>query len=109
MMTWDLWLFGAAMAALLAGCLTPNRHLPPLPNDKLMHALAFAVLTALGLHMAHGPLQVALWLLGLLLAGWLIECLQQLVPDRDFSWPDIAANAAGIAAVALCYGLCALL
>lgn len=108
-MMWELCFFGAAMAALLLGCLIPNRHLPPLPNDKLMHALAFGGLTALALHMAHGRLQVALWLAGLLLAGWLIECLQQLVPDRGFSWPDIAANAAGIAAVALGYGLYALL
>jgi VanZ family protein len=41
-------------------------------------------------------------LAGLLLAGWLIECLQQLVPGRGFSWRDMAANAAGVAAGALC-------
>lgn len=97
-MTWELGLFLGGFAALLAGCLVPNRWLPPLPNDKLMHALAFGALTALALRMAQNWTEASLWLGGLLLAGWLIECLQQLVPDRDFSWPDMAANAAGIVA-----------
>jgi hypothetical protein len=33
--------------------------------------------------------------------GWLIECLQALVPDRRFCWRDLAANAAGIGCAAL--------
>jgi hypothetical protein len=107
MLNWVL--FGVALAAVVAGCMIPNRYLPPLPNDKLMHGAAFAVLTGLGLRMAQGGQQIALWMLGLLVAGWIIECLQQLVPDRDFSWPDIAANAAGIVVVALPYGLWQLL
>jgi VanZ family protein len=97
-----LGLFAAASAALVAGCLVPNRYLPRLPNDKLLHFAGFAILGGLALRTAQGRLEGACWLLGLLVAGWLIECLQQLVPDRRFCWRDIAANAAGIAFVAIC-------
>jgi VanZ family protein len=94
----------AALLALAGACLVPNRWLPAaMPNDKLMHFLAFGALTLLTLHMAPDARQAPLWLGGLMLAGWLIECLQQLVPDRDFSWPDIAANGAGIATAALAF------
>ena len=65
------------------------------------HGVAFAVLTGLGLRIAQDGQQTLWWVAALLLSGWLIECLQQLVPDRGFSWPDMAANAAGIAVVAL--------
>jgi hypothetical protein len=93
----------AAVAALVtAGCLVPNRWLPSaLPNDKLMHFGGFALLAALALRIAQGQLQAVLWLLGLLLAGAAIECLQALVPDRQFCWRDIGANAAGIAFAAV--------
>lgn len=97
----DWVLFGGALAAVVVACLVPNRCLPPLPNDKLMHGVAFAVLTGLGLRIAQDGQQTLWWVAALLLSGWLIECLQQLVPDRGFSWPDMAANAAGIAVVAL--------
>jgi hypothetical protein len=99
-MGWNMVLFGAAVSAVTAGCLVPNRWLPPLPNDKLMHFAAFALLSVLALRMAAGRVEAALWLLGLLVAGWAIECLQALVPDRRFCWRDIGANAAGIAAAA---------
>jgi VanZ family protein len=98
----DLVLLGVAALAVTAGCLVPNRWLPRLPNDKLLHFASFALLAALALRVADGRAQAAFWLLGLLAAGWLIECLQMLVPDRTFCWRDIAANAAGIAFVALC-------
>lgn len=90
---WGLIVLGIA---LVAGCLVPNRCLPRLPDDKLMHAGAFAVLAWLALGLAAGPVAAAAWMAGLALAGWLIECLQALVPDRGFSWGDIAANLAGI-------------
>lgn len=98
----DFLLLGGALAAVTAGCLVPNRWLPPLPNDKLLHFASFALLGALALRLAHGRAQAALWLFGLVAAGWLIECLQTLVPDRKFCWRDIAANAAGIAFSAVC-------
>ena len=109
-MVLDLVLLGLAGMAVVAGCLLPNRWLPPsLPNDKLLHFASFAGLSLLALRVAHDRTEAALWLLGLLVGGWLIECLQALVPDRSFSWRDIGANAAGIATVALCAQLHALL
>lgn len=90
-------LLGMAASAVCAGCLVPNRWLPPLPNDKFLHFASFAVLAVLALRIAQGRAEALFWLLGLLLAGCLIECLQALVPDRRFCWRDIAANAAGIA------------
>jgi hypothetical protein len=107
-MVWEWMLFGGAAAGLCVGCLVPNRWLPPLPNDKFMHFAGFGVLSVLALRVADGRTEAVLWLLGLLVAGWLIECLQTLVPDRKFCWRDIGANAAGIAFVAVCaqlYGM----
>jgi hypothetical protein len=100
-MGWEWISFIGAAGALCAGCLVPNRWLPPLPNDKFLHFSGFAILSVLALRLAHGRGEAALWLAGLLVAGWLIECLQALVPDRKFCWRDIAANGAGIAFVAL--------
>lgn len=97
----DVMLFACAAAGIGAGCLVPNRWLPPLPNDKLLHFAGFALLTVLALRVAQGRLETAWWLAGLLVGGWLVECLQGLVPDRRFCWRDLAANAAGIAFVAL--------
>lgn len=99
---WNLVLFGMTAAAITVGCLVPNRWLPPLPNDKLLHFAGFAVLAALLLPVAHDRTEAAWCLGGLLVAGWAIECLQSLVPDRAFCWRDIAANAAGIGFVAVC-------
>jgi VanZ family protein len=105
---WDVALLGVATAVVVAGCLVPNRWLPPLPNDKLLHFASFAVLGLLALRIAQGQLQAALCLIGLLFIGWLIECLQILVPDRNFCWRDMGANAAGIAFAAVCSQLFAM-
>lgn len=90
-------LLGMAMTAVCVGCLVPNRWLPALPNDKFLHFASFAVLAMLALRVAQGRAEALFWLFGLLFAGWLIECLQGLVPDRRFCWRDMGANAAGIA------------
>ena len=100
-MAWNALLFVLAAVAVMGGCLVLNRWLPPLPNDKVMHFVAFAVLTGLALTMAHDAVSACLWLVGLLLAGWVIECLQSLLPDRRFCWRDLAANAGGIAFAAM--------
>ncbi|UMR31016.1 VanZ family protein [Massilia sp. MB5] len=92
--------FGLAMAGVALGCLLPARWLPLLPHDKLLHFLAFAGLTVLAARLAPGWAELRYWLLGLLVAGWLIEVLQKLVPGRSFCWRDLAANAAGIAVAA---------
>lgn len=98
----DLVLLGMALSAVCVGCLVPNRWLPPLPNDKFLHFASFAVLAGLALRVADGQRESMFWLLGLLMLGWLIECLQgAFVPDRRFCWRDMAANAAGIAFAAL--------
>jgi VanZ family protein len=99
-MAWELLLFACAGTAMLAGCLVPNSWLPPLPNDKLMHFGGFALLTVLALRLAHDRAESLLWLAGLLLAGYLVECLQALVPERSFCWRDMLANAGGIASAA---------
>jgi len=91
-----------AASIVCVGCLVPNRWLPPLPNDKFLHFASFAVLGVLALRMAHDHREAALWLLGLFTLGWLIECLQSLVPDRRFCWRDGVANTAGIGFAALC-------
>ena len=100
-------LFLGAAAGLTTGCLVPNRWLPPLPNDKLMHLAGFALLGMIGLRMAQGALQAGYWLGGLLVLGWVIECLQSLVPDRAFCWRDMGANAAGLGFAAACTQLIA--
>ena len=94
-------LFICAAAGLCVGCLVPNRWLPPLPNDKFMHFAAYALLTVLALRIAGDAIEAAWWMIGLAFGGWLIECLQALVPDRRFCWRDIAANSAGIGCAAL--------
>ncbi len=100
-MGWELMLFVAGMTAISAGCLMPARWLPPLPNDKLLHFLAFAGLTLLAMRIAHGRAEYATWLVSLLIAGWAIEVLQNWVPGRRFCWRDMAANAAGVSTAAL--------
>jgi hypothetical protein len=107
-MGWEWLLFCLGSVAVALGCLVPNRWLPPLPNDKFLHFASFAVLAALALRLADGWQQTALSLSALLVAGWVIECLQALVPDRKFCWRDIGANATGIAFALACAGLYAL-
>ncbi len=104
MLVW--FLFASSLLALGIGCLMPARFLPPLPNDKLLHFTAFALLTLLASRLVDNTWQLGLACGGLLILGWLIECLQRWVPGRSFCWRDFAANAAGIAsAAALVLGL----
>lgn len=101
-MVWELVLFIAACTVVTVGCLVPNGWLPPLPNDKLMHFVGFGGIAALALPLASNRLEGAWILIGVLLASAVIECLQNLLPDRRFCWRDIAANACGIGFVAVC-------
>lgn len=97
---WELFFFMAALTTVAAGCLAPAGWLPLLPNDKLLHFLAFGGLTLLATRIAPDWDEQRYWLLGLLVGGWLIEVLQRWVPGRAFCWRDLAANAAGIATAA---------
>ncbi|KQV88706.1 hypothetical protein ASD15_26885 [Massilia sp. Root351] len=101
-MAWELIFFAVALAGVSIGCLLPAGWLPVLPNDKLLHFGAFLLLTLLAARIAVNWTEMAYWMAGLLVGGWLIEVLQNLVPGRKFSWLDLAANAAGIAAAAAC-------
>ena len=102
MASWNVMLFAGTATMVSAGCLLPARCLPPLPNDKLLHFLAYGALTLLAARIADNRQELTLWLLGLFCAGWAIEYLQNWIPDRKFCWRDLAANAAGILTAALC-------
>lgn len=104
-MSWEVIVFMAASGAVAIGCLLPAGWLPPLPNDKLLHFGAFAFLTTLAMLIEPDWALRSAWLSGLLLAGFMIEVLQQRIPGRRFCWRDMAANAAGITLVALVFGL----
>ncbi|TFW02458.1 VanZ family protein [Oxalobacteraceae bacterium OM1] len=88
-------------AAVSAGCLVPARWLPPLPNDKLMHFVAFGLLALLAVRIAQGSGQRAAALVIVFVIGLVIELLQNTVPGRKFCWRDLIANTAGIALAAL--------
>src|SRR4051812_5670691 len=101
-MAWEMILFLMACSVVSAGCLLPAGWLPPLPNDKLLHFVAFGGLTLIALRIAQDWSEMRYWLAGLALAGWLIEVLQNLVPGRSFCWRDLGANVAGILAASCC-------
>ncbi len=93
-------LFLLLLAAVGIGCLLPAHRLPPLPNDKLLHFGAFAVLSLLGAQLLPAESARLFGYGGLLLFGLLLEILQNQIPGRSFCWRDMAANAAGIATAA---------
>jgi VanZ family protein len=104
-MSWELIVFMAASGAVAIGCLLPAGWLPPLPHDKLLHFGAFALLTTLALRIEPDWIRRGGWLASLLLAGLVIELLQQRIPGRSFCWRDMAANTAGIALVTVVFWL----
>lgn len=108
-MHWEWVLLLIGMIGIPAGCLVPARWLPALPNDKLLHFLAFGAMALLATRVVDDGLSLALALAALFVAGWLIEILQRWVPGRQFCWRDLAANTAGILiAVLLSFGMGAL-
>jgi VanZ family protein len=101
-MRWELMVFLIGLVAIPLGCLLPLSKLPTLPNDKLLHFLAFGGMALLAGRLADGGVQIALALGAVFVASWAIELLQNWVPGRNFCWRDMAANAAGV----LCAGAC---
>ncbi len=96
-MRWELAGLLLGMVAIPLGCLLPLSRLPPLPNDKLLHFLAFGGMALMAGRLVQPGWPVAVSL-GVVLAGsWVIELLQNYVPGRHFCWRDMAANLAGIA------------
>lgn len=104
-MSWELMVFLGAAGAIALGCLLPAGWLPLLPHDKLLHFIAFGGLSVLALCIEPAWPRRAVWLLGLLFAGYAIELLQKLVPGRSFCWRDMGANTAGIVVATLVFGL----
>jgi VanZ family protein len=95
-MRWELMAFLAGLVAIPLGCLLPLSKLPTLPNDKLLHFVAFGGMALLAGRLADGAVQMGLALAAVFVASWVIELLQNLVPGRNFCWRDMAANAAGV-------------
>jgi VanZ family protein len=101
-MRWELMVFLVGLVAIPLGCLLPPSRLPTLPNDKLLHFVAFGGMALLAGRLAQSGAQVALALAAVFVASWVIELLQNRVPGRNFCWRDMAANAAGV----ICAGAC---
>lgn len=67
--------------------------------DKLNHVFAFAAVTACGwFAWGRHRHRVAGVLLGALAFGVFIEVVQTQIPGRSGEWPDLVADALGIAA-----------
>lgn len=84
-------------------------HPPPAADtgwDKSNHALAFGVMAMLAWAgypgPARRPLQVTAWLMAY---GVVIEVVQSRIPGRSGEWPDLIADAAGIALGLAAWGL----
>lgn len=73
--------------------------------DKGNHALAFAVLAVVAALAFWPARRRDLWLtIGLLAFGAFIEVVQTQIPGRAGEWPDLVADATGIAAGLLLLG-----
>lgn len=96
-------LYAGAVAVLLWLTLSPSDDLPSVSLwDKAEHAIAWAVLTGLGLLLSpRRPRAIA----GFAIAfGALVEVLQGLLPvGRDADIRDLLADSVGVAAVILVY------
>lgn len=95
-------IFWLACGVVAVSSLVPVAHLPPIAFDlwdKAQHALAFALLAALGLagYRTH-PTRVVL---GLLLFGAAIELTQGWTGLREADLLDWLADTMGVAAVGL--------
>jgi VanZ family protein len=96
------------MAAIFSASSGPGAPLPPVRNlDKVLHAGAFGVLSALAVWaLTRGRVRSATWrvLLGAALIstayGALDETHQYFVPGRQADPADLAADALGAFAVA---------
>ncbi len=65
-------------------------------NDKIAHALIFAVLGLIGYFCWKESVQILWGFIFLAAYGGLIECLQWFVPQRQFSFLDWFADIAGL-------------
>lgn len=94
-----LWRFALliSIAAILFLATTAGPlPVPAAPNDKINHLIAFMELTLL-VRLSWPQLNPLHFLPLLLGFGVLIELVQTMLPYRDFSMADVAADGAGIA------------
>ena len=87
------------VALLWLGPKVMHKGLIPVPWDKLLHLLTFALLAlAVGLaSRLRGAWAVLLAFAGAVLVGALDEWLQTGQPNRTADWADFAANVTGAA------------
>lgn len=100
-----LTVYAAAVGVLLWLTLAPTDELPKVSLwDKAEHALAWFVLTALGLVLSpRRPRAIVGFALFL---GVLVEVLQAILPvGRDSDWHDAAADSVGVFAALGLYAL----
>jgi VanZ family protein len=100
-----LGLYGLAVAILLYLTLAPSKALPTVNLwDKAEHAIAWAVLAGVGLILfPRHAVAIAVFALAF---GVLVEVLQGALPfGRDMDWKDWVADAVGVAAAMLVFGL----
>jgi len=90
--------FAGAVAVLLWLSLAPTDELPPITFwDKAEHALAYVVLTGLGLLLFPGRIRDLV--MGILALGIGIEVAQSLMGlGRQGDWHDVVADSLGILA-----------
>jgi VanZ family protein len=93
-----LWCLG--IVALVVVCLLPGPDLPTVPvNDKLEHALAFALLSASAVQLFLRGRALATVAAGLLALGVGIEFAQAVfTTTRAMELADVVADAVGIGA-----------
>ena len=85
-------------AAVIVGSLVPSPVLSAIPvRDKLLHAVAYLVLTVSFAGFYRRSLYPTVAAL-LLVLGVSLELLQGLTETRSADWRDMAMNSAGVAA-----------
>ena len=93
------WLLSAALAVALVLLLGVIRMPPPLRwlivDDKLMHALAYAAMSAAFAQLLLDRRTRLLVVLLLVVFGLAVECLQAQTATRQFELLDLLANAGG--------------
>jgi len=107
-----VWWWGATalwMSVILLASAWPGHRPPPVQGlDKMLHLLAYAVLTVLLFRcwlitVATSRAAVSIGRATVIAIGYglFLELHQLHVPGRDFQWSDILANCAGVVITAL--------
>lgn len=88
-------LFVVACLAILTVSLLPGKNLPSdLIWDKAGHFIAYCGLAGI-CRFASNKRQTWQLIIGVILFSFIIELLQQLIPNRSFEWYDLLANSLG--------------